>query len=93
MNLYCELVVTGDLPVGVFAINVVMERGSVGQDLVARRTAEALPLLDVAEAKVPPEVVAHLDHHAAQQADERAVLRLLHLIVDQIVHLLDFVQL
>ena len=31
--LYGELVVTGDLPVGVLAVNVVVERAPVGQDL------------------------------------------------------------
>ena len=75
------------------AVNVVVERAPVGQDLVAGRAAEALPLLHVAQPEVPPQVVAHLDHHAAQQADEGAALRLLHLILQQVVHLLDSVQL
>ena len=42
-----------------FAINVVVERTAVVQDLVTGRAAEALHLLDVAEAKVGAEVVAH----------------------------------
>ena len=64
-----------------------------GWSLVAGRASEALPLLHVAQPEVPPQVVAHLDHHAAQQADEGAALRLLHLILEQVVHLLDCVQL
>ena len=44
-HLYCKLVVTRDLPVGVFAINVVVERTAVVQDLVAGRAAEALHLV------------------------------------------------
>ena len=43
------------------AINVVVQRAPVGQDLVAGRAAETLSLLDVAEAKVAAEVVADLD--------------------------------